>query len=129
MSEPLVLVIDDEPDMIDYIRAACTRHGKRVIGAPNGREGLTLARSAQPDVILVDLLLPGMNGLEICRQLCADPATAHIPKVVLSASISIEDQLAATAAGADRYMLKPIGVKALIKLVDDLLALAPSPPA
>jgi CheY-like chemotaxis protein len=129
MSEPLVLVIDDESDTIDYIRAACARYGKRVIGASNGGDGLALARSAQPAVILIDLLLPGMSGLEICRQLCADPTTARIPKAVLSASISVEAQLAATAAGAVRYSPKPIGVKPLIALIDELLALAPLPPA
>lgn len=122
MNEPLVLVIDDEPDTIDYIQAVCKRYGKRVIGALNGREGLALAHSAQPAVILVDLLLPEINGLEICRQLGADPATARIPKAVLSASVSVEDRLAATAAGADKFVQKPIGVKPLITLVDELLA-------
>ena len=122
MSEPVILVIDDEADTIEFIRAVCKRRGLRVIGALTGREGLALARSERPALILIDLLLPEINGFEICRELCADPNTAHIPKAVFSASVSVEDQRAAAAAGADQYLLKPIGVKLLTSVVDALLA-------
>ena len=124
MSEPVVLIIDDEEETIEFIRAVCKRRGLQVIGASSGREGLALARSERPAVILIDLLMPELNGFEICRELGADPVTAHIPKAVLTASASVEDQRAAAAAGADQYLLKPAGVKLLTSAINDLLALS-----
>ncbi len=121
MSQHMILVIDDELETIELIQAAFKRNGCTVIGAINGHEGLHLAREHQPAIILIDLMLPGLDGFELCRQLRDDPRTAHIPRVILSARDSLADQTDALQAGADRYMVKPVGMKTLLGLVEGLI--------
>ena len=121
MSQRLILVIDDEVDTIDLIEAAFQRRGYEVIGAWNGQAGLQLARERHPAVILIDLMLPEISGFDVCRRLYHDAATAHIPRVILSAQASQADQATAAAAGADRYLLKPVRIKTLVTVVEDLL--------
>ena len=117
----MILVVDDELDTIELVQAAFKRSGCIVLGAVNGCDGLHLAREHIPAIILIDLMLPGLDGFELCRQLRDDPSTAHIPRVILSARNSLADQADALAAGADRYVVKPVGVKALIGLVEGLI--------
>jgi DNA-binding response OmpR family regulator len=117
----MILVIDDELDTIEFVQAAFRRSGCIVRGATNGQAGLQLAREHIPALILIDLMLPGLDGFELCRQLRDDPLTAHIPRVILSARDSLEDQADALAAGADRYVVKPVRLKALVALVEGLL--------
>jgi DNA-binding response OmpR family regulator len=117
----MILVIDDELETIELIQAAFKRSGCRVLGAMNGHEGLRLAREHRPAIILIDLMLPGLDGFELCRQLRDDSTTEHIPRVILSARDSLADQADALAAGADRYVVKPVGMKALIGLVEGLI--------
>jgi DNA-binding response OmpR family regulator len=121
MSQRLILVIDDEVDTIELVEAAFQRRGYEVIGAWNGLTGLQLARERHPVLILIDLMLPEINGFDVCRRLRNDPATAHIPRVILSARASLIDQADATAAGADRYLMKPVGIKVLVSVVEELL--------
>ena len=121
MSQRLILVIDDEVDTIDLVEAAFQRRGYEVIGAWNGHTGMQLARERCPALILIDLMLPEIDGFDVCRQLRHDPVTAHIPRVILSARASLTDQAAAAAAGADRYLMKPVGIKALVGVVEELL--------
>ncbi len=121
MSQRLILVIDDEVDTIDLVEAAFQRRGYEVIGAWNGYAGLQLARERHPAVILIDLMLPEISGFEVCQRLRHDPATAQIPRVILSARASLADQADAATAGADRYLMKPVGIKALVSVVEDLL--------
>jgi DNA-binding response OmpR family regulator len=121
MSEPSILVVDDELETVELVRAAFKRRGCNVIGAMNGYDGLRLAREHRPAVILIDLMLPGINGFELCRQLRIDPLTLHIPQVILSARESPIDQAEALAAGADRYLVKPVGIKMLVGLVESLI--------
>jgi DNA-binding response OmpR family regulator len=117
----MILVIDDELDTIELIQAAFRRSGCMVQGAINGQDGLQIAREHMPALIMIDLMLPGLDGFELCRQLRGDPLTAHIPRVILSARDSLADQAAALAAGADRYLVKPVRLKALVALVEGLL--------
>jgi len=121
MSESSILVVDDEVETVELVRAAFKRRGCKVIGAANGAEGLRLAREHRPAIILIDLMLPGINGFELCRQLRIDPLTLHIPQVILSARESPIDQAEALAAGADRYLVKPVGIKLLVSLVESLI--------
>jgi CheY-like chemotaxis protein len=121
MSQQIILVIDDELDTIELIQAAFKRSGCIVRGAMNGEVGLQLAREHIPAIILIDLMLPGLDGFDLCRQLRDDPLTAHIPRVILSASNSQADQADALAAGADQYVAKPVKLKALIALVEGLV--------
>ncbi len=121
MSHHMILIIDDEPDTIELIQAAFKRTGCQVLGAMNGPIGLQLAREHIPAIILIDLMLPGLDGFEICRRLRDDPRTTHIPRVILSARNSQADQTDALAAGADRYMVKPVKIKFLLGLVEGLI--------
>jgi DNA-binding response OmpR family regulator len=121
MSQRLILVIDDEVDTIDLIEIAFQRRGYEVIGALDGRAGLQLAHDRRPAVILIDLMLPEISGFDVCWRLYQDTATTHIPRVILSAQASQVDQAAAVAAGADRYLMKPIRMKTLVSAVEDLL--------
>ncbi len=121
MSEPSILVVDDELETVELVRAAFKRRGCNVIGAMNGYDGLRLAREHRPAVILIDLMLPGINGFELCRQLRTDPLTLHIPQVILSARESPVDQAEALAAGADRYLVKPVSIKMLVGLLESLI--------
>lgn len=121
MSQHLILVVDDELETVELVQAAFKRSDCVVLGAMNGRDGLQLAREHCPAVILIDLMLPGLNGFELCRLLRDDPITAHIPQVILSARESSADQTEALAAGADRYLVKPVGIKALVSLVEGLI--------
>jgi CheY-like chemotaxis protein len=129
MSHHLILIIDDEPDTIELIQATFKRTGCQILGAMNGRLGLQLAREHIPAIILIDLMLPGLDGFELCRQLRDDPRTTHIPRVILSARDSQADQAEALAAGADRYVVKPVRVKALLALIDGLIGPLPGAPA
>jgi two-component system, OmpR family, alkaline phosphatase synthesis response regulator PhoP len=121
MSQRLILVIDDEVDTVELVEAAFQRRGCEVIGAWNGSIGLQLARERRPALILIDLMLSEINSFEVCRRLRHDPALAHIPRVILSARASLTDQAAASAAGADRYLMKPVGIKVLVSVVEELL--------
>jgi DNA-binding response OmpR family regulator len=121
MSQRLILVIDDEVDTIGLIEVAFQRRGYEVIGAWNGHVGLQLARERHPAIILIDLMLPEISGFDVCRRLHHDPATAHIPRVILTARASLTDQADAAAAGADRYLIKPVGIKVLVSVVEELL--------
>jgi CheY-like chemotaxis protein len=121
MSPPVILVIDDEWETIELLEAAFKRCGCTVLGAMNGREGLRLVREHCPAIVLIDLMLPGLSGFEICGHLRDDPNTTHIPRVILSACDSLADQAEALTAGADRYVVKPVKIKALIGLVEGLI--------
>jgi DNA-binding response OmpR family regulator len=126
MSHHLILIIDDEPDTIELVQAAFKRTGCQVLGAMNGHLGLQLAREHLPAVVLIDLMLPGLDGFELCRQLRDDPRTTHIPRVILSARDSQADQADALAAGADWYVVKPVRLQALVALVTDLIGPLPN---
>jgi DNA-binding response OmpR family regulator len=121
MSNGLILVIDDELDTLEFIQVVFSKRGYEVVGTPHAREGLRLARERQPAVILIDLMLPDVNGFEACRQLRADAQTAHVPLVVLSARNSTADRTEAANAGADRYLVKPVTIKVLVGTIEELL--------
>jgi two-component system KDP operon response regulator KdpE len=109
--EPLILVIEDEPQIRRFLRASLTEHGYRLNEAPSGKEGLTAAATQPPDVVILDLGLPDIDGLEVARQLRDWSA---VPIVVLSARGQEQDKVAALDAGADDYLTKPFGVKELL---------------
>ena len=126
MSQHVILIVDDEVETIELIRAAFRRSGCAVIGAVTGRDGLCLAREHRPALVLIDLMMPELDGFELCRQLRDDPLTTHIPRVIFSARESSADQAAALAVGADRYLVKPVGMKTLVDLVEGLIDQRPA---
>ena len=111
---PVVLLVEDEPQMRRFLRAALVSHGYRLVEAATGAEGLALATSHNPEVVVLDLGLPDLDGLEVTRRL---RAVARFPIIVLSARGREEDKVAALDAGADDYVTKPFGMAELLARV------------
>ena len=108
---PLVLVVEDEAQILKFLRAALTSHGYRYVEARTGEEGLRQAATRSPDVIVLDLGLPDLDGLEVTRKL---REWSRTPVVVLSARGRERDKIAALDAGADDYVTKPFGIGELL---------------
>jgi two-component system, OmpR family, KDP operon response regulator KdpE len=113
-SQPTILVIDDEQQILRAMRTILGQHTYRVITASTGAEGLALATASQPDVIILDLGLPDMDGVEVCAQLRTWTLT---PVIVLSARDSDSDKVSALDKGADDYLTKPFSVDELLARV------------
>jgi two-component system phosphate regulon response regulator PhoB len=121
MPRKTVLTIDDEKDLIELVRYNLEREGFRVRGALDGETGLAMALQEKPDVVLVDLMLPGMDGLEVCRRLRADSRTAAIPLIMLTAKAGESDRVVGLELGADDYVTKPFSPRELTARVRALL--------
>jgi CheY-like chemotaxis protein len=117
-----ILAIDDDAETLYCLTVALKTLGYQAIGAQDGAEGLRLARQHQPDLILVDLMMPNMDGFEVCRRLRADPATSEIPVAILSALSSLADQTAGMELGVSRYLIKPVSINQLAKVIDEVVA-------
>lgn len=111
MSEPTVLIIEDEQPIRRFLRATLTNHGYRVNEAATGKDGMAFASTQAPDLIILDLGLPDVDGLDIIKQL---REWSHTPIIILSARGQESDKIAALDAGADDYLTKPFGVGELI---------------
>ena len=122
-----VLVADDEDDIRGLVCLAVAKAGCTVIGSvPDGDVALSTARSELPDLAVLDVSMPGATGLEVCTALRADPATAGIRILLLSAGASPDDVARGLAAGADAYLAKPFQVSALVRQVKALTARQPA---
>jgi two-component system alkaline phosphatase synthesis response regulator PhoP len=121
MPKKTVLAIDDEKDLIDLVRYNLEQEGYQVRGALDGETGLAMALRDRPDVVLVDLMLPGLDGLEVCRRLRADSRTASIPLIILTAKSGESDRVVGLELGADDYVTKPFSVRELTARVRALL--------
>ena len=122
MPEATVLVVDDDPVIQGLLRVNFEMEGYEVVVAGDGVEGLERARSEQPDVVILDVMMPRMDGLEVARTLKADPATATIPILLLSAKAQEVDVRAGGAPGADAYVTKPCDPLELLKRVEALIS-------
>ncbi|HEU4460901.1 MAG TPA: ATP-binding protein [Methylibium sp.] len=118
-----VLVADDNADMRAYLRRLLARR-HRVLSAADGHEALRLAREAQPDLVLSDVMMPGLDGFALLRALRADPRTRPLPLVLLSARAGDEARLEGLQAGADDYLVKPFQARELLARIDGVIALA-----
>jgi two-component system response regulator RpaA len=121
---PRVLVIDDESDVLLLCRVNLELAGFEVIEASEGRSGMDLAFNARPDAVVLDLMLPGVDGAEILDALVSDESTKDLPIVVLSAKALREDQIKGYRAGASEYVTKPFSPVALAELMTELLAMS-----
>ena len=119
-SGPRILVVDDVQPNIRLLEAILTGQGYEVVAAPSGAEALARAAEQPPDLILLDVQMPGMNGYEVCRRLRADPATSFLPVVMVTSSEG-EDRVAAIDAGADDFIQKPFNQQELLARVRSLL--------
>ncbi|NJL06303.1 MAG: response regulator [Chloroflexaceae bacterium] len=118
---PLVLVIEDEPPIQRFLRATLTSNGYRLVAAMNAHEGLSQAATRQPDIIILDLGLPDLDGLDVTQHL---REWTHTPIIVLSARGQEQDKIAALDAGANDYLTKPFGVGELLARMRVALRLA-----
>jgi two-component system phosphate regulon response regulator PhoB len=114
MKRARILVVDDEPDLVLLLQHHLVREHYEVFTATDGERGLAEARVRLPDLILLDLMLPGIDGLEICRRLRADSRTKSIPIVMLTAKGEETDAVVGLMQGADDYVRKPFGMKELL---------------
>ena len=103
-----VLVVDDESQFCELIRGALEPRGYQVAEAHSGAEALASVAAAPPDVVLLDVLIPGIDGIEVCRRLKADPPTAMLPVIMVTAQSDRRNRLAGIDAGAADYLGKPI---------------------
>ena len=117
---PLILAIEDNDDIREYI-AGALGDDYRVITACNGQEGLKLAQAQIPDIIVSDIMMPFMDGIELCRKIKEDMRTSHIPVILLTAKNSIQDKEEGYESGADSYLTKPFSAKLLRARIHNLL--------
>ena len=119
--EDTVLIVEDEADVVDLLRYNLKRAGFKVIVATSGDAGLASVRTHRPDIVVLDLMLPGMSGLEVCRALKQDAETTHIPILMLTAKDEQKDRVKGLETGADDYVGKPFSPRELVLRVQALL--------
>jgi len=126
-----ILVIDDDPSILRLIGVMLQRGGFQVELAGDGEDGLATAFRQPPDLVIADVMMPGLSGYQVCERLRADPRTAHVPIIILTARSQPVDQKTALEAGADLYLAKPITPDELARAVKELLSRPTdvSPPA
>jgi two-component system phosphate regulon response regulator PhoB len=115
-----VLIIEDERALIEVLSYNFEREGYEVIVATDGQEGLRKAQTQLPDIIILDLMLPVLSGLDVCREIRAGERTKHIPIVMLTAKAEETDQVVGFSLGADDYVTKPFSVKVLLQRIKAL---------
>ena len=116
-----ILVIDDEKDLVKLVDHHLTKEGYLVIGAKNGIEGLDIALKHKPDLILLDLMMPKLDGLEVCKRLKSATETSRIPVVMLTAKAQETDKVIGLELGADDYITKPFSPRELVARVKAVL--------
>jgi DNA-binding response OmpR family regulator len=121
MKRPGVLVIDDEQDLLELVRYNLAREGFAVREASDGVSGLEMARREIPDVVILDLMMPGMSGLEVCKQLRGDEKTAGVAVIMLTAKAAETDRVIGLELGADDYVTKPFSPRELVARVRAVL--------
>ena len=119
---PRILVCDNEDVLRDLVRASLGNNGHNLVEARDGDEALALARDTKPDLVLLDMMMPGRSGLDVLAELRADPELAETRVVMLTARTQAADREAAAEAGADRFLTKPFSPLQLAALVEDMLA-------
>ncbi len=121
MANERILIVDDEEDVLELVRYNLDRSGYQIETAASGEEALSKARKNSPDLIILDLMLPGIDGLEVCKKLKSDVKTEHIPIVMLTAKGDEADIVTGLELGAEDYVTKPFSPKILIARVRRIL--------
>lgn len=116
-----ILLVDDSQTEIVMFREMLEKMGHDVIVADNGRDGVSMARSEQPDVVLMDIVMPDMNGFQATRQICRDDATKHIPVVIVSSKDQETDKVWGERQGAMGYLTKPVDADELAGVMQALI--------
>ena len=118
---PRILVVDDNPNNVEILRMRLEVHGYEVVAATDGEEGLAAVRDQLPDLILLDIMMPKLDGIEVCRRLRADPSLPFIPIILVTAKSDPKDVVAALEAGGDEFLTKPVDHAALVARVKSML--------
>jgi two-component system alkaline phosphatase synthesis response regulator PhoP len=116
-----ILAVDDEPHILKLVAFSLKSHGFEVLEASDGLSAISIAEAEQPDMILMDVMMPALDGYEACRRLKANPATQEIPVVMLTAKAQVSEQKTGLDAGAKDYICKPFTPKDLVAQVEALL--------
>jgi two-component system, OmpR family, phosphate regulon response regulator PhoB len=123
-----ILVVEDEPDLRQVLEFNLVQHGHEVATASTGAEGLRKARARKPDIVLLDIMLPDVTGLDVCRQLKADPSLQGVAVVMLTARGEEIDRVVGFEMGADDYVVKPFSVRELVLRIGAILRRAGTEP-
>ena len=118
---PRILIVDDQPMNVDILQTRLGVHGYELLAAYDGEEALALARATLPDLILLDIMMPKIDGIEVCKNLKADPSLPFIPIIMVTAKADSKDVVAGLEAGADEYLSKPVDQTALVARVKSML--------
>ena len=118
----LILVVDDSPTEVHVIRTALERHGYKTAAAADGAEGVRLAKSMKPDLIFMDIVMPGLNGYQATRALANDPETKRIPIIMVTSKSQETDRIWGMRQGAVDYLVKPITPEKLVEKAQAALA-------
>jgi two-component system alkaline phosphatase synthesis response regulator PhoP len=129
MARERILVVDDEPDILELVQYNLQQDNYDVVGVMSGEEALARVQTAPPDLVVLDLMLPGMDGLEVCKQLKQEPRTAAIPLIMLTARGEEADVVAGLELGADDYLTKPFSPRVLLARIKAVLRRRHSVPA
>jgi DNA-binding response OmpR family regulator len=115
-----ILIVDDDNATVGFLEILFMGRGYGVICATSGAQGIELARRHHPDLVMIDVMMADMNGYAVCQQLRADPITAEIPIVILTARNSLADKATGYESGANRFLVKPVAITRLAEIVDEL---------
>ena len=116
-----VLIVDDSPTETHKMSSILNKHGHEVITAESGEEGVAKAQETLPDVVLMDIVMPGLNGFQATRQLSKNAATSHIPVIIVTTKDQETDRLWGQRQGAKGYLTKPVDGPVLLKAIDGVL--------
>jgi len=116
-----ILIVDDEPQLVELLKIRLEANDYEVLVAVDGKEGLKIARSKKPDLIILDLMLPKIDGFALCRMLKFDEKYKNIPIIMFTARAQESDKKLGKEVGADAYITKPFDPQVLLKKIEDLL--------
>ena len=117
----LIMIVDDSPTEVHIMKTALEKHGFRTLSASDGNECLTLAREVKPDLIFMDVVMPGLNGFQATRSLSRDPLTKSIPVVMVTTKGQETDRIWGMRQGAVDYLVKPVDASDLVAKANEVL--------
>lgn len=121
MTPKKILVVDDTPDIVHFLVVRLRSEGFDTLTAYNGLDGLTIAERDRPDLIILDVMMPQLNGFQVCRKLKENPELAHIPVLFLTAKDQPSDRFWGEEVGASAYLTKPVDPRMVAQTVHELL--------
>lgn len=117
-----IMIVDDSPTETHLIKNMLNGHGHEVLEAASGEEGVSKSQNELPDIVLMDIVMPGLNGFQATRQITTNPKTSHIPVIIVTTKNQETDKVWGKRQGAKGYIVKPVDEKLLLKTIDNALA-------